>query len=185
MSVRRLVDAFVKILGLYYAVSAVQQLAYLIALVRARPPREFNISITVIAEVPVILSKTIVAVVLLYAGAAMVNWLVGKEELRERDEGTASSRADLLYVGTCLVGLVFVLGAVPEIGRYAVLGVWYAGAERQPQASALWTRASVELLLRSAVGALCGLALLLRAGPVAAWLDRRAGGDENDGEAGS
>ncbi|MGE5362375.1 MAG: hypothetical protein ACM3NQ_25445 [Bacteroidales bacterium] len=176
MSAGRLLEAFVKILGVYYAVSAVQQLAFLLALWRSHPPREFNVPLTVIADAPVILSKALIAAVLLYAGSSIVRWLVGREGVTPEIE-PALSRPDLLYVGTCVVGLVFLLMAIPDIGRFAVLAFWYAGADRQAQAGQLWTRTTVDLLMRSGLGGLAGLALVIWARPVTAWLEGRANGD--------
>jgi hypothetical protein len=178
MTMRRVLEACLKILGIYYAVGAVQQTAFLLALWRARPPREFNVALTVIAETPVILSKAIVAAALIYAGGAIARWLLGcTREETAADADHALSRADLLYVGACLVGLVFVLMAIPDVGRFAVLAFWYAEADRQAQAGQLWTRSTVDLLLRSVVAALAGMALVGWARPVAAWLERRADGE--------
>ncbi len=113
MTVRRLLEAVIKILGIYYAVSAVQQIAFLLALWRAHPPREFNVPLTVIADTPVILSKAIVAAVLLFAGNAVARWLVGgRHGAEEVDRGL--SRRELLYIGTCLVGLVFLAHGHPR-----------------------------------------------------------------------
>ncbi len=183
MTVRRLLEAFLKILGIYYAVSAVQQAAYLLALWRAHPPREFNLGLNVIVETPSILSKAVVAAVLLLGAAGLTNWLLGHARAEASGEvEPALSRLDLLYAGTCLVGLVFVLMAIPDIGRFAVLAFWYAGADRQVQAGQLWSRTAFELLLRSVVGGLAGLVLVVRARQVSAWLERRADGDSGGAE---
>ena len=173
MTLRRILEAFIKILGVYYAVSAVQQLAFLLALWRAHPPREYNVPLAVIADTPVILSKAVVAAVLLYAGPAIARWLEGRAPAEPETE-TAPSGADLLYIGTCLVGLVFAMIAIPDVARYAALAAWNAGASGQTRADEVWRGAPTNLLLRSGVGVLAGLVLMRWARPVSAWLDRRA-----------
>jgi hypothetical protein len=129
MTIRQLGEVAIKLLGVYFAASAVHGLAGVLAMFAGPQLEGFPTAgeVATANAIPLVAGFA-VAAVCLFAGGSLARVLFADE----RFAITGLSRFDLLVAGVALLGLSIALAGVPGILQIAGVAVWYAEGSRQP-----------------------------------------------------
>lgn len=167
MTIRELGEMTIKILGVYYAASAVISLAGMLSAL-VLPHIEGLPTVGRLAAMNLIgvLGLAVVAGVCLLRAHILAGWLFSDKRVFV----SSVSRRDYLFVGISLIGFVWVVSGVPEIITMVGRAIWYAEASRQPMFGEMM-RQSSETLVAAALSILVGIAVVISAGRLATRLD--------------
>ena len=168
LTARHLGEVGIKLIGVYFAVSAVigiGGIAASLALPRFEGmPGESEMAL---ASVFPVAGAVLAAAVCLLRGDVLADQIFGNHELAFR-----LSRRDVLVVGLLLVGVSTALGSVPGLVQVVGKAVWHVEGSRQalfwPSMERSW-----ESLVNHFLTFIVGVALAIRAGSVASALDSR------------
>lgn len=167
MTVRHIAEAGIKLIGVYFAASAIVGAGNLVASFALPPMAGFPTARDVAASsVLSLLGSLVVAGGCLFGGAALGRRFFGDAPI----EAARITRRDLLVVGVALLGLSMALAGVPGIVEIAAKAAWYAEGSRQ---SMFWPvlRQSTDVVVNSLLALLIGTATAASAGRIASVLD--------------
>jgi hypothetical protein len=167
MTIRELGEMAIKILGVYYAASAVISLAGMLSAL-VLPQIEGLPTVGRLAAMNLIgvLGLALVAGVCLLRAHILAGWLFNDKRVFV----SSVSRRDYLFVGISLIGFIWVVSGVPEIMTMVGRAIWYAEASRQSMYGEMF-RQSSETLVAAALSILVGVAVVISAGRLATRLD--------------
>jgi hypothetical protein len=171
MIIRELGEAAIKILGVYYAASAVIGLASMLSVLALPQIEGFSATAGQLAAMNLIgvLGWAVVAGVCLLRAHILAGLLFSDERVPVSNV----SRRDCLFVGISLIGFVWVVSGVPEIMKMLGKAIWHAEGSRQPMLGEMM-RQSSEALVAAMLSILVGVAVVILARRLATRLD--AGG---------
>jgi hypothetical protein len=167
---RQIGEVGIKLIGVYFAASAVHGVAGVLALLVGPQPEGFpSADDMAIANSLPVLGDVIVAAVCLFAGESLARAFFADE----RFATTGLSRRDLLVTGVSLLGLSIALAGLPGILQIAAVAVWYAEDSRRSLFMATMA-AWWETLVNSGLALLVGSITAASAVKIASALDARA-----------
>lgn len=170
MTMRQVGETAIKILGVYYAASAVFALGGVLAsLLLPREEGWPSASDLAAMNMVGVLVDAAVAVAFMWRGGAIAAAIFSGERLSV----SGLSRRDCLFVGISLVGLTWVLTGAPAIVQAIGKGIWYAEASRQALFLDAMRHSSADLV-NAGVSILIGVAVLLLARTLSRRLDPEA-----------
>ena len=178
MTSRQIGEVGIKLIGVYFAASAVHGVAGVLALLVGPQLEGFpSAGEMAIANALPVLGYVVVAAVCLFAGEALARAFFAEE----RFAITGPSRRDLLVTGVALLGLSIALAGVPGILQIVAVSVWYAEGSRQSLFLATmegWW----ETLVNSGLALLVGAITAASAARIASVLDAGYAGASDAGE---
>jgi len=167
MTMRQLGETAIKMFGVYYAIATVLGLVRAIASlavpqIEGLPPASQLAAMNLVGVV----TLGVVSGVCLLRANAIAGILFSDERVVLNHQ----SRRDWLFLGICLVGLIWAASGVPEIMKAIGKAIWYAEGSRQSVFEGM-VRNSLETVVNSALSILVGVALMLSAKRLSARLD--------------
>ena len=167
MTLRQFGEAAIKILGVYYAASAVFSVAVTLATLFLPHEEGFPTGGQIVAmNAAGVIAQALVAVAFMWRGADLAAWLLGDESLTF----SKLTRRDWLFIGISLVGLVWALSGVPAVLEAVGKTIWYAEESRQPMFAEMMGR-SAQDVANAVLSILIGIAVMLLARNLARRLD--------------
>jgi hypothetical protein len=178
VTMRQVGEAGIKLLGVYFAASAVHGIAGILAFFVGPQLEGFPSAghLAAANSLPV-LANLVVASVCLFGGESVARKFFADEQLAV----TGLSRRDLLVTGVSLLGLSIALAGVPGILQTGAIALWYAEGSRQPLFLTTMQR-SWDTLVNSGLALLVGSITAASAVWIASALDARYSGASKPGE---
>lgn len=178
MTSRQIGEVGIKLIGVYFAASAVHGVAGVLALLLGPQLEGFgSAGEMAVANAFPVLGYVVVAAVCLFAGEALARAFFAEE----RFAITSPSRRDLLVTGVSLLGLSIALAGLPGILQIVAVSVWYAEGSRQALFVATM-QGWWETLVNSGLALLVGGMTAASAARIASVLDARYAGASDAGE---
>ena len=167
MTLRQFGEAAIKILGVYYAASAVLGLATTLASFLVPHPEGFPSGAEIAAlNAASLVAEALVAAFFLWRGGTLAAWLLRDEAL----PFSKLARRDWLFIGITLVGLVWALSGVPVVLEAVGKALWYAEESRQAMFQDVMRRSTQEIV-NAALSIVIGIGVLLSARLLSRRLD--------------
>ncbi|HJU42388.1 MAG TPA: hypothetical protein VJ691_06215 [Vicinamibacterales bacterium] len=169
MTTRDLGETGVKLIGVYFAASALTGVLRLLAALLSPTMAEFpdKGELALVGGLPLI-GPIVIAVIFVRLGDVIARKMFPDTSARL----SALTRVDLLTVGVVLLGLSLVASALPDVIQFVGRLVWFGEASRQsqlmPALEQSWQTLSYALLELA-----LGIALAAQAHVVASLIDRR------------
>jgi hypothetical protein len=175
---RQIGEVGIKLIGVYFAASAVHGVAGVLALLVGPHLEGFpSAGEMAIANSLPVLGYVVVATICLFAGESLARAFFADERFAIR----GPSRRDLLVTGVSLLGLSIALAGLPGILQIAAVALWYAEGSRQSLFVATmegWW----ETLVNSGLALLVGGITAASAARIASVLDAKYVGASDAGE---
>ena len=169
MTTRDLGETGIKLIGIYFAVSALTGVIRLVAALLSPTMAEFpdKTELALAGGLPLI-APIAAAVIFLGWGTPVARKLFPETPANI----PALTRADLITVGVVLMALSLIATALPELIVFAGRLIWFGEASRQSQFLPMIEQ-SWQTVAYSFIELALGIALAARAGAVASFFDRR------------
>lgn len=178
MTSRQIGEVGIKLIGVYFAASAVHGVAGVLAFLVGPQPEGFpSMGEMAIANSLPVLGHVFVAAICLFAGESLARAFFADE----RFAIAGPSRRDLLVTGVSLLGISIALAGLPGILQIAGVAVWYAEGSRQSLFGATM-ESWWETLVNSGLALLVGGITAASAGRIASILDAKYVGASDAGE---
>ena len=170
VTIRQLGEMGVKLLGIYYAASAVVTFAGVLVATLALPQigglptvgRLFAMNLVSV------LGLAVVAAVCLSRAPLVAGWLFSEDHVSLGP----LSRRDCLFVGISLIGVAWAVSGVPDIVKAIGTAIWYAEGSRQ-QLFGEMMRQSADAFVVAVLSVVVGVGLVVSASKLAIRLDGR------------
>ena len=170
VTTRDLGETGIKLLGIYFAVSALSGVLRVAAALLSPTMEEFSPhtgELVFISGAPVI-GMVAIAIIFLRWGRAIAHTIFPDASATL----SGLTRTDFLAVGVALLGLGLVTSALPEVIQFAGRLIWFGEASRHSQLMPIFEQ-SWQTLSYALLELALGIALAVKAEAVAAALDRR------------
>jgi len=167
MTMRQLGETAIKLLGVYYAASAVFDTFSVIASLIVPFPDSFPpVSHIVALNLMRVAGQAAVSILCLLRAEAVARRLFEDERI----PSASLSRSDWLFIGILLIGLVWVISGIPDILYIAGKAIWFAEGSRQLMFK-VEMRQSFEALVHAGLAIVVGLGVTFKARRLARQLD--------------
>lgn len=175
---RQVGEVGIKLLGVYFAASAVHGVAGALAFLVGPQLEGFPSAgqLAIANSVPVV-GNLLVASVCLFGGKSVARRFFADERIAV----TALSRRDLLVTGVSLLGLSILLAGLPGIVQIGAVALWYAEGSRQPMFMSTMER-WWDTLVNSGLALLVGGITAAASVRIASALDARYAGAPRAGQ---